>query len=73
MGKVAIKYFESDFVEKVFKKTLILFNNKQQWPIGKWTKSDCAMRNVAQTFCPKLLSAERTFDWLFSQNPSSRI
>jgi hypothetical protein len=35
VGKVAIKYFESDFVEKVFKKTLILFNNKQQWPIGK--------------------------------------
>ena len=25
----------NDFVEKVFKKTLILFNNKQQWPIGK--------------------------------------
>jgi hypothetical protein len=26
----------------------------------------CAMRNVDQTFCPKLLSAERTFDLLFS-------
>ena len=22
----------------------------------------CAMRNIDQTFCPKLLSAERTFD-----------
>jgi hypothetical protein len=44
VGKVAVKYFESDFVEKqyitVFKETLISFNNKQQWPIGKWTKSD---------------------------------
>jgi hypothetical protein len=41
---VAVKYFESDFVEKqyitVYKETLISFNNKQQWPIGKWTKSD---------------------------------
>jgi hypothetical protein len=34
VGKVAVKYFESDFVEKqyitVFKETLISFNNKQQ-------------------------------------------
>ena len=41
--------------------------NKQQW--HHW-KGDairfCAMRNVDQTFCPKLLSTKRTFELLFS-------
>jgi hypothetical protein len=32
----------------------------------------CAMRNVDQTFCPKLLSEEQTFALLFSLNHSPK-
>jgi hypothetical protein len=42
----------------------LTFTHEQQWKVNEIWR--CAMRNVDQTFCPKLLSAERTFDLLFS-------
>ena len=49
------------------KNILISFNNKQHWRHCKGdTTRHCAMGNVDQTFCLKLLSTKRTFDLFFS-------